>query len=284
MEPDDYRFDSVSALQDHIVSDGYYGASRLFKATISVFARYLAQHQPALPLDRCFTTKYRTNIPRMVGLAGSSALVVALLRALMEFYSVSIDQRILPSLALDVERRELGIGGGLQDRVVQFYEGIVSMDFVTMRELDGYQYGNYEVLDCAQLPPIYLAYSVDGGEPTEVFHNDLRTRYEAGEKDVVNAMLELAALTDQTLIAMQNNDHALVSQYMDRNFDIRHSISNLNPHHLQMIQTARACGVSAKYAGSGGAIVGVCAEDDVFDKLTQRLGEIGCQVCRPVVT
>ena len=284
LEPDDYRFDSVSALQDHIVSDGYYGASRLFKATISVFASYLAQHQPALPLDRCFTTKYRTNIPRMVGLAGSSALVVALLRALMEFYSVSIDQRILPSLALDVERRELGIGGGLQDRVVQFYEGIVSMDFVTMRELDGYQYGNYEVLDCAQLPPIYLAYSVDGGEPTEVFHNDLRARYEAGEKDVVNAMLELAALTDQTLVAMQNNDHALVSQYMDRNFDIRHSISNLNPNHLQMIQTARACGVSAKYAGSGGAIVGVCAEDDVFDKLTQRLGEIGCQVCRPVVT
>jgi len=283
IEPDDYRFDSVSALQDHILSDGYYGASRLFKATISVFVSYLAQHQPALHLDRCFSTSYRTNIPRMVGLAGSSALVVPMLRALMEYYSVTIDQRILPSLALDVERRELGIGGGLQDRVVQFYEGMVSMDFVRMQKLDGYEYGYYEVLDSALLPPMYLAYSVNGGEPTEVFHNDLRARYDAGEKDVVNAMQELADLTDRTLAAMQNNDHALVSQYMDRNFDIRHSISNLNSHHLQMIQTARACGVSAKYAGSGGAIIGVCSDESTFDKLTQQLGKIGCEVCRPVV-
>ena len=189
----------------------------------------------------------------------------------------------MPSLALDVERRELGIGGGLQDRAVQFYEGMVSMDFVRMQKLDGYEYGHYEVLDSALLPPMYLAYSVNGGEPTEVFHNDLRARYDAGEKDVVNAMQELADLTDRTLAAMQNNDHALVSQYMDRNFDIRHSISNLNSHHLQMIQTARACGVSAKYAGSGGAIIGVCSDESTFDKLTQQLGKIGCEVCRPVV-
>ena len=102
IETDEYRFDSVTALRDQIESDGYYGASRLFKATVNVFACYLARNQPSLSLDRCFTASYRTNIPRMVGLAGSSALVVAMLKALMEFYAVSIDQRILPSLALDV--------------------------------------------------------------------------------------------------------------------------------------------------------------------------------------
>ena len=284
VEPDDYRFDSVASLQDHINSEGYYGASRLFKATIGVFASYLAQHQPSLSLDACFTTSYRTNIPRMVGLAGSSALIVAMLKALMEFYSVSIDKRLLPSIALDVERRELGIGGGLQDRVVQIYEGMVSMDFVRMQELHGYEYGSYEMLDSALLPPTYLAYSVDGGEPTEVFHNNLRARYDAGEKQVVNAMKELADLTEKMLFAMKNSDHALVSECMDRNFDIRHSISNLNSHHLQMIETARACGVSAKYAGSGGAIVGVCSDDDVFDELKLRLGAIGCEVCRPVLS
>jgi len=284
IETDEYRFDSVAALQDQIEIDGYYGASRLFKATVSVFARYLARKQPSLSLDRCFTASYRTNIPRMVGLAGSSALVVAMLKALMEFYAVSIDQRILPSLALDVERRELNIGGGLQDRVVQIYEGLISMNFVEMQEIEGYQCGNYEVLDSALLPPIYLAYSSAGSEPTEVFHNDLRSRYDSGESDVVDAMQELAELTGQTLLAIKSGDHALVSKYMDRNFDIRHSISNLNPHHLQMIQTARDCGVSAKYAGSGGAIVGVCSDDEVFDQLKRRLGAIGCEVCRPVMS
>ena len=284
IEPDVYRFDSVASLQEQIELDGYYGASRLFKATLKLFAAYLTRYQPTLSLDKCFTTSYRTNIPRMVGLAGSSALVVAMLKALMEFYNVSIDQRILPSLALDVEFRELNIGGGLQDRVVQFYEGLVSMDFLELTEIDGYQCGSYEALDSNLLPPLYLAYSVRGGEPTEVFHNNLRARYDAGEKDVVNAMRELAELTGQTLQAMKNNDHALVSQYMDRNFDIRNSISTLNPHHLQMIQTARSCGVSAKYAGSGGAIVGVCSDDKVFDELKRRLGAAGCEVCRPLVS
>ena len=201
----------------------------------------------------------------------------------MEFYSVSIDQRLLPSLALDVELRELGIGGGLQDRVVQFYEGMVAMDFVEMEEIDGFKCGNYKILDSALLPPIYLAYSVSGGEPTEVFHNDLRARYDAGEKEVVDAMRELAELTDHTILAMKNNDHALVSECMDRNFDIRHSISTLNSHHLQMIQIARECGVSAKYAGSGGAIVGVCSDYSILEELKQRLGVIGCEVCRPVI-
>ena len=284
IEPDGYRFDSLTALRDQITLNGYYGASRLFKATVNVFAGYLARHQPSLSLDKCFTTSYKTNIPRMVGLAGSSALIVAMFKALMEFYQVSIDQKILPSLALDVELRELGIGGGLQDRVVQFYEGLVAMDFAEMREIDGYQFGSYEMLDSALLPPLYLAYSKSYGESTEVFHNNLRARYDAGEKDVLSAMQELAELTGQTLLAMKNGDRTLVSKCMDRNFDIRHSISNLNPHHVQMIQTARSCGVSAKYTGSGGAIVGVCSDDEVFDELKRHLGAIGCEVCRPIVS
>jgi glucuronokinase len=54
-----------------------------------------------------------------VGLAGSSAIIVATLRCLMEFYDVDIPPEVQPSLALSVERDELKIGAGLQDRVIQ---------------------------------------------------------------------------------------------------------------------------------------------------------------------
>ena len=43
--------------------------------------------------------------------------------ALMEFYGVEIPPGVQPSLVLSVETEELGIAAGLQDRVIQVYEG-----------------------------------------------------------------------------------------------------------------------------------------------------------------
>jgi len=158
------------------------------------------------------------------------------------------------------------------------------MDFGKMQSVNGYLCGDYAALESTSLPPIYLAWSLTGGEPTEVFHNNLKQRYDAGESTVVNAMQELVDLTDESLVAVKTGDHARLSELMDRNFDIRQSISDLNPHHVEMVRAARACGVSAKYAGSGGAIVGVCTEDKVFESLKQHLRSIGCEVVRPVIT
>ncbi len=284
LAPDQYQFDSVKALQRHIRNDGYYGASRLFKATLKVFAGYISGQQNSAALQTNFKVSYQTNIPRMVGLAGSSALIVAMLKALQKFYALEVDQRILPSLALAVERDELKIGGGLQDRVIQIYEGLVAMDFAGMDSIDGYLCGDYQSLDTGLLPPLYLAYSLDEGEPTEVFHNDLRSRYNAGDALVVNAMQEFAELSDQAVYALKQSDYGLFGRLMDKNFDLRQSISTLNTHHVLMIETARACGVSAKYAGSGGAIVGVCESETGFDKLKTQLEAIGCVVVRPVIS
>ncbi len=36
----------------------------------------------------------------------------------------------------------------------------------------------------------------------------------------------------------------------------RRSIMNLSPQHIAMVETARSLGASAKYTGSGGAIIG----------------------------
>ena len=281
--PDAYEFESVSSLQASINQDGYYGAARLFKATLKVFAEYVEAYCDEKTLARSFTISYQTDIPRMVGLSGSSALIVATLKALMKFFDVQIDPLVLPSLALTVERDELNIGGGLQDRVIQFYEGLVAMDFSEPATIDGFVCGHYRSLDPALLPDLYMAFSTGESEPTEVFHNDLKTRYQAGESLVVDAMTELAKLSEQSVAALEQGAHETFSALMDQNFDIRRSISNLNPQHVAMIETARSCGVSAKYAGSGGAIVGVCTEDQDYQRLCERLKAQGCQVIRPVV-
>ena len=70
---------------------------------------------------------------------------------------------------------------------------------------------------------------------------------------------------------------------MDENFNTRRSICQLAASHIQMIEVARATGASAKFAGSGGAIIGVCFDDAMFARLQNDLGQIGCQVIRPML-
>ncbi|MGL6196581.1 MAG: mevalonate kinase family protein, partial [Thermoguttaceae bacterium] len=125
---DETAFRSVHDLVKDVRLHGYYGGIRLVKAAIRGFVDYCTAR--SLPLhNRNFSIRYETTIPRQVGLAGSSAIVVATIRALCDFYSIEIPKNVLPSLVLSIEREQLGIPAGLQDRVIQVYEGAVYMDF-----------------------------------------------------------------------------------------------------------------------------------------------------------
>lgn len=280
------RFDSVQELVRDVRLHGYYGGIRLVKATIKRFVDYCERKGIALHA-RTFSIRYESNIPRQVGLAGSSAIIVATLRALMQFYEVEIPLELQPSLALDVERHELGISAGLQDRVIQIYEGAVYMDFAKDRERKdpdfGLPYGMYERIDPARLPPLYIAYSADVGEPTYVVHNPLRARFEAGDRDVINAMAKFADLTVQFRTALDAGNVNEMSRLLDENFNTRRSICKLNPDHVAMIEAARSTGASAKFAGSGGAIIGICRDDQTFAALRKSLKPLGCKVIRPTI-
>lgn len=223
-QEDHTRFGSINELARDVKVHGYYGGVRLVKATIKRFAEY-CEGRYALH-DRNFSIRYETTIPRCVGLAGSSAIIVATLRALMEFYQVSIPPHVQPSLALSVETDELGIVAGLQDRVIQAYEGLVYMDFGrdSMSIDQNYECGVYEQIDPSLLPPLYTAYRADVAEPTEVLHNRLRARYEEGDPDVHAAMERFADLAVQAKAALLERDAEKLSNLIDENFDTRSTL------------------------------------------------------------
>ena len=283
-EDDRASFRSVKDLARDVRLHGYYGGIRLVKATIKRFVEYCEARRIALH-DRNFSIRYETTIPRQVGLAGSSAIIVATLRCLMEFYEVAIPMAAQPMFVLSVEKEELGINAGLQDRVIQVYEGLVSMDFGLEREevVEGFKAYAYERLDPALLPPLYLAFSTLLSEPTEVFHNDIRGRYDRGEARVVEAMRQFARLAAEARTALLQRDLERLGALMNENFDLRRTIYALPAWQLQMIEVARACGASAKFAGSGGAIIGICRDDAMFEALRTRLREIGTHTVRPRV-
>jgi len=277
-------FRSIHDLAQDVRLHGYYGGIRLIKATIKRFADYCSALNLRLH-DRNFSVRYETIIPRQVGLAGSSSIIVATLRCLMEFYEIEIPLELQPSFVLSVETEELGISAGLQDRVIQCYEGVVYMDFdkLALRETNGMPFYAYERLDPALLPPLYIAYHNLLSEPTETFHNDIRGRYDCGESLVINAMQHFAGLAARGREALLTHDAAALSKLINENFDTRRSIYQLPSWQVKMVDIARRCGASAKFAGSGGAVIGIYHGKAMFNEIRDRMAEIGSNTIKPIV-
>ena len=190
-----------------------------------------------------------------------------------------------PSLVLAVEAEELGITAGLQDRVIQVYEGLVYMDFdpACERLVDGLRCYWYEPLDPALLPPMYVAHHETLGEPTEVFHNNIRERFNRGDQAVVGAMNTFAGLAASGRDALLARDTERLACLIDKNFDTRRSIYRLPPWQIDMVEIARRCGASAKFAGSGGAILGTYSGEAMFADVRDSLARIGSRTVKPEI-
>jgi glucuronokinase len=261
---------------------GYYGGLRLVKAAIKRFAEYTAGQGICLH-GKNFALRYETDIPRQVGLAGSSAIITAVFRALMQFYDVSFPREVLPGLILSVETKEIGISAGLQDRVAQVYEGLTYMDF-DRRYMEEHGHGIYEPLDPALLPPLYIAYRTDLSEVSGVFHNNIRARWEAGDESVINAMKRVAGLALEGRECLVSGNHERLAELIDENFDVRASIYRLDPRNVEMVNLARSLGASAHYAGSGGSILGIYRGVEMLNRLREEFARQGCRVIVPVVS
>lgn len=275
------KFDTLDKLVKNARLFGYHGGVRLLKGAAKVFFEYCQKHDIALE-NKGFTIHYMSNVPERVGMAGSSAIVTACMKALMQHYGVEIPLPILPNLTLSVERDELNIPAGLQDRVIQAYEGCVYMDFdKALTEKQGH--GTYEVIDPKLLPPIYVAYDPNMGEGTEVFHNDIRSRWNRKEPQVVDAMQAWAGLAKQARDLILAGKGREIHPLINANFDLRRELYQIAPGNIAMVEAARNVGASAKFTGSGGAIVGTYEDEAMYRKLQKAMDERGLMLLKPVM-
>lgn len=278
---DQNQFRNLYQLVDSVRLTGYYGGSRLVKAAIVKFWHYCQENSIRLE-NKNFTIRYQTSSPRQVGLAGSSAIVTASFRALMKFYGVDIPQHILPTLILKAETDELSINAGLQDRVIQVYEGCVFMDF-EKEYLDKNGFGKYVSLDALKLPNLYLAYKTQLSKVSGTVLNNIKERYYAGEKLVIDTLNEIASCAEEGKSAIEKSDFTRLNTLINRNFDLRRKIMNISESNIELVETARKCGASAKFSGSGGAIIGMYDDDEMLRKLIVELRKIDARVIKPYI-
>jgi glucuronokinase len=204
------------------------------------------------------------------------------MKALMQFYEVEIPKHILPTIILKAETEELGINAGLQDRVIQVYEGCVFMDF-DKEHLQNNGFGKYEPIDSTLLPKLYLAYKVELGKVSGTVLNNIREKYEKGDALVTDTLTKLAGVAQQGKEAILKKDYGTLNKLMDKNFDLRCKIMNISESNMELVMTARKCGASAKFSGSGGAIIGMYEDDEMLQRLIVNLRKINARVIKPII-
>ncbi len=244
------------------------GGEPLMRAALERFRRQIGS-------DTAVELRCETNVPREVGLAGSSAIVMACARALCDLHGAELEKDELARLTLAVEAEDLGIAAGLQDRIVQAREALVAMDFGGDP--------SYEELDPSLLPPLYVAWHPDAAAPSGIAHGRLRERHARGEPEVVKALRQLADHAATAREALCTGDHAAFARCIDASFDERLAIMPVDRLTASMVESARAAGASANSAGSGGAIVGTLSDEGDWPALRGTLERIGARAMRPRV-
>src|SRR4029079_10578519 len=104
--------------------------------------------------------------------------------------------------------------------VIQWYEGIVYMDF-DRKLLESRGFGDYQPLTPDKLPPLYVGAEPPRAEVSDVPHRNLRERFNRGDRTVVSAMQTYRDLTDRGRAALMAGDWDELSWVMNANYDLR---------------------------------------------------------------
>ncbi len=112
--------------------------------------------------------RFTSDVPRQAGLAGSSAIVIAALRALAARAGGALPPSELAERAWRAENERLGIRSGPMDRLVQAHGGLLRMDFAMP-----FAPGACAALDPAALPPLLLAWDPHPGRASGAVHDEV---------------------------------------------------------------------------------------------------------------
>ena len=98
-------------------------------------------------------------------------------------------------------------------------------------------------------------------------------------------MKEWAELTEKTRNAMETGDLGAIPALLNRNFDLRLEVcrTSISAMNRKMVELARSAGASAKFTGSGGAIIGTYEDEAMYQRLSSVCKEHGIEVIKPQI-
>jgi glucuronokinase len=248
-------------------------APGVLAATWQVFGAGVRDLPPRPP----FAVACTTDVPRQVGLAGSSAIAVAFLRALHAWYGLRADATEIARLALAAEVDVLGIRAGPMDRLAQSHEGLLAMDFARP-----FAPASTTRLPVALLPPLLIAYDL-APKSSGAVHQPVYERWLRGDPEVRAVLAGYRPLVAAGVAALRARDGAELRRLANANFDLRARLFAIRDRDLAMIELGRARGAATKFCGSGGAVLALPADPADVPALAQAYAAAGFRTLVPHV-
>jgi glucuronokinase len=123
-----------------------------------------------------------------------------------------------------------------------------------------------------------IAWRHDAAATSGDVHARLRERHRRGEALIREAIAELASVARLGREALEARDPGGFARSVDRTFDLRAEMLELDPRCVEMVSLARRAGAAANYTGSGGAIIAACQDERQAGTVAAELERAGCGV------
>jgi D-glycero-alpha-D-manno-heptose-7-phosphate kinase len=221
-----------------------------------------------------------SDAPPGSGLGASSALMVALVGLLKEFQHQTLTDYEIADLAYVLERKELGIEGGLQDQYAATFGGFNFIDFLPDRVVVNPLKLSQDVANELQYN-LLLCYTGTVRLSAKIIQDQVR-RYRAIEPVTMEALRGLKALTHRMKNALLRRQLEEFGELLHHEWEHKKALSSRisNPELDRLYAVARehgALGGKITGAGGGGYLLLYCR----FDRRHQvaaRMKDLGCTI------
>jgi galactokinase/mevalonate kinase-like predicted kinase len=208
------------------------------------------------PATARFALTLRTDIPMRAGLAGSTAMLAAIVGALYARQGATPTPYEVAETTRKVEARVMRVVCGLQDQHMAVFGGLNFMNYAgkeMLEQRDDEPLATIEPLAAlVPDPPLLLAHTGIQHHSGTV-HQSPRERWLAGEPLVRQSYARIADLAIQAKRRLLDRDWSRLGVLMNENHSLVAALGGSGTANEHLIETARAAGAwGAKLAGAGG--------------------------------
>lgn len=227
--------------------------------------------------DARFSLQWACNVPFAAGLSSSSAMIVAILNAVLAYLERKESLFFRAEMARHIELHYMVLCG-YQDAYMCSFGGLNYMDF---RQKQFYRtfgeepFATIEPLaDHLDIFPFVVAHTGVKRSSGRI-HRPIRERWLEGDQEVVRSYLRIAHLARMAKRALLVRDWKTLGEMMLENHEIQRDLGGSGPENERLIQAAldgKAFGAKLAGAGGGGTIVALAPNPEPVIKALNAAG------------
>ncbi len=206
-----------------------------------------------------------SDIPRGMGLGGSAAIAVSIIKALNNHFKLALNQDEINEMALESEKIAHGNPSGIDNTMATYGHPLI------FRNGDN---PLIEPLNINETFSILVGFSSTEGLTAKTV-GIVRDLWKKNPGVYEKIFDEIDSLALQSIQAIQNNDFELLGQLMNINHGLLNTLQVSTPELERLIMIAResgALGAKLTGGGGGGAVIALCKDIDITKSAIESEG------------